>query len=198
MWERRKLNLLKPKENYDYFQYWTEEIYKTKWAYGRRKRKGVANLREYINLLNTHIRKKYTNVLEVGCGWGLWIKDYPFCGIDINLQRLNIAKKHKCTVIRGDLTQLPFKDKSFEASYSIQVLMHIPPTHIKKALRELIRVTQKKIFHIEVYSTKKRRLAKHCFNHNWKRLYRNLGINLIYFKRLTNYKNQVCVMFDLK
>jgi len=188
---------------YNYFQYWTKEIYKRKQRLQahsivrRSRRKGIG-IQEYVNLLNTHIREPYTDVLEAGCGWGRYIKNYPFCGVDINLNRLKIAKRHKSTVIRGDLTHLPFKDKSFEASYTIQVLMHIPNTHIKQALKEFIRVTRERILHIEVYSTKKRRLAGHCFNHNLKQLYHNLGINSIYYKRLASYKTQICVVLKVK
>ncbi len=181
---------------YNYFQYWTADIYKRTQRIKRRQ-KGIG-IQEYVNLLNIHIRELYTDVLEVGCGWGRYIRNYPFCGVDINFNRLKKAKKHKSTVIRGDLIYLPFKDKSFEASYTVQALMHIPPIYIKQALQELIRVTQEKILHIEVYSTKKRKMAKHCFNHNWKQLYQDLGVNLIYFKRLTDYKTQVCTIFEVK
>lgn len=189
-------------EGYDYFRYWT---------YQRSQRfKGVPYTRkkgrqEYMDLLDTYIRGKYNAVLDAGCGSGIYIRQFPsFCGVDINKNRLRHAKTG--TVLRGDLLELPFRDKIFQASYTVQVLMHIPkilPTGedgIEQVLRELIRVTRERLVHIELYrliDQQERKLAPHCFSHNLEELYDDLGVRLIHSQRLVSYNTQVCQIFEV-
>lgn len=180
---------------YNYFRYWTHERF-TKRVYASKRGRRI---QEYITILNTHLRGKYSPILDVGCGEGLYASLLSSsCGIDINRKRLKLAKKYGATVAQGDLLKLPFTDKTFEASYTMQVLMHIPDHLIIQALKELLRVTQKKILHIEAYKRRKRKLATHCFNHDLENLYLKLGAEMVYSKRLDSYKSQVCSIFTPK
>ena len=179
--------------SYDYFQYWTRDRF-TKRAHPCATRGG--GRREYITLLNTHIHEKYNPVLDVGCGNGQLTCHLTFpCGVDININRLKRAKERGAIATQGNLLKLPFVDKAFEATYTIQVLMHIPNHVIIRALEELLRVTKKRILHIESYREEERKLASHCFNHDLETLYRELGIEMVYSKRLDTYETQVCSIF---
>lgn len=178
---------------YDYFQYWTCERFKRgQWRSKRQKGRS-----EYVDILNRYIRGKYSSVLDVGCGSGRYIRSFPsFCGVDINRDRLEGAKRSM--VVRGDLLQLPFQPKMFQAAYTVQVLMHIPENLIRHSLRELVRVTRERILHIELFQEEQGRLASHCFNHNLKKLYKALSVEEIFSKRLDSYTSQVCSVFELK
>ncbi len=176
---------------YNYFRYWTYGRFVKSW----KTEKGLGT-QEYVTLLNTHLRGKYNPVLDVGCGGGQYVRLFTSsCGIDININRLKQAKKRGATVAQGDLLKLPFPDKIFEASYTMQLLMHIPDHLIVQALKELLRVTQKRILHIEVYKKEKRELASHCFNHDLESLYCELGTKMVCSKRLDSYETQVCSIF---
>ncbi len=177
---------------YDYFRYWTYERFVKPW---KPQSKGLG-VQEYLNLLNTHLRGKYNPILDVGCGGGQYVRLFASsCGIDININRLKQAKARGATVSQGNLLKLPFPDKIFEASYTMQILMHIPDHLIVQALKELLRVTQKRILHIESYREEERKMAPHCFNHDLESLYRELGIKMVYSKRLDTYETQVCSIF---
>jgi len=176
---------------YNYFRYWTYER-----MHNPRRPKKAGKTQEYIAILDTHLRGKYSPILDVGCGEGVYVRLLPSsCGVDINLNRLKRAKKHGATVAQGNLLKLPFTDKTFEASYTMQVLMHIPDHLIMQALKELLRVTQKRILHIETYKKRRRKMATHCFNHDLKSLYGKLGVEMVYSKRLKSYRTQVCSIF---
>ena len=175
---------------YNYFRYWTYERART-----RRPKKG-SEIQEYVTILKTHLYEKYSPILDVGCGEGWYVRLFSSsCGVDINLNRLKHAKNLGTIVAQGNLLELPFPDKIFEASYTMQVLMHIPNHLIMQALKELLRVTQKKILHIEAYRKKKRKMTAHCFNHDLESLYCKLGTEMVYSKRLKTYKTQVCSIF---
>jgi len=179
---------------YNYFRYWTYER-----LINPRRPKKAGRIQEYITILDNHLRGKYSPILDVGCGEGVYASLLPSsCGIDINTKRLKRAKKKGATVAQGDLLKLPFPDKTFEASYTMQLLMHIPDHLIMQALKELLRVTQKRILHIEAYRKRRGKIATHCFNHDLKSLYRKLGAEMVYSKRLDSYKSQVYSIFDLE
>lgn len=178
--------------SYDYFRYWTYERFIKPWI----STQIGFGTGEYIALLDTHLHGKYSPILDVGCGGGQYIRLFnASCGIDINLNRLKHAKNRGATVAQGDLLKLPFPDKTFEASYTMQLLMHIPDNLITQALKELLRVTQKRILHIEAYGEENRKRAEHCFNHNLESLYRKLGTEMVYSKRLETYETQFCSIF---
>ncbi len=178
--------------SYNYFRYWTYERFIKPWKFTK---KGLGT-GEYIALLDTHLQGKYNPILDVGCGGGQFVSLLASsCGIDININRLKNAKGRGATVVQGDLMKLPFPDKIFEASYTMQLLMHIPDHLITQALKELLRVTQKRILHIESYREEERKLADHCFNHDLESLYSELGVELVHSKRLDDYNTQVCSIF---
>jgi ubiquinone/menaquinone biosynthesis C-methylase UbiE len=82
-------------------------------------------------------------VLEVGCGTGLILKEIaPIArravGIDISPGMLEHARARGLEVVEGSATELPFDDESFDAVYSFKVLAHVEA--ISTAMNEVARV----------------------------------------------------------
>ncbi|HKZ42278.1 MAG TPA: class I SAM-dependent methyltransferase [Candidatus Hodarchaeales archaeon] len=113
-------------------------------------------------------------ILEVGCGFGRNIRfiaeNYPLNKDTGSDQRLEIVgadfsdsmltsagrflkgldqSRLKITTKKTDVTNLPFKESSFDTVLSHGVLMHIKPDDIKKAVAEMVRVARKYIILIE-------------------------------------------------
>ncbi|WP_456435435.1 class I SAM-dependent methyltransferase [Thermovibrio ammonificans] len=86
-------------------------------------------------------------LLEVGCGTGAWMEFLkgkgftPVVGVDISLPMVKVARSKGLEVVVGNATDLPFKNRSFKASYFVTSLEFIE--NPLKALSEAIRVTEK-------------------------------------------------------
>ncbi|MBN2719125.1 MAG: class I SAM-dependent methyltransferase [Deltaproteobacteria bacterium] len=83
------------------------------------------------------------DVLEVGCGTGLIMKEIQhqvksIKGIDISEQMLEKARERGLDVCQGMAENLPWPDNSFDVVYSFKVLAHV--AHIREALAEMNRV----------------------------------------------------------
>lgn len=84
-------------------------------------------------------------VLEAGCGTGLVLGRLARVareahGFDLSLGMVNKARERGLSVAMGSVTQVPFRDDSFDFVCSFKVLAHVPD--IKLALAELARVTR--------------------------------------------------------
>ncbi len=85
------------------------------------------------------------HVLEVGAGTGLIMgrladRAKRITGLDISRGMLAGAAKRGLEVVQGSATDLPFEDETFDLTYSLKVLAHVPD--IEKALSEMARVTR--------------------------------------------------------
>jgi ubiquinone/menaquinone biosynthesis C-methylase UbiE len=95
-------------------------------------------------------------VLDVGCGPSLQLKHLEYSpklartltAIDVSLPFVTAAKAENIgpqyTFAAGSITEIPFKDKSFDTSIVSFVIHHVPEEP-KKVFEELIRVTKKHI-----------------------------------------------------
>jgi len=160
---------------YNYFNYWSAS------ARSGNKSKVYDN---YSRLLRKYMGH-YGLVLDGGCGDGRYFKDLPYsCGVDVSILRLKHARLYPNPVCLGDLNFLPFKDSAFNASCTVQVLMHVPSYLILRVLKEFMRITTERLVHLEYYSKRQRCLSPHCFNHNLEKLYGSLGWRLKFCERL--------------
>lgn len=88
---------------------------------------------------------KGRDVLEVGCGTGLLLREIAkFAksakGVDLSPGMLEKARARGLDVVLGSATELPFPDASFDVACSFKVLAHVP--EIEKALAEMARVVR--------------------------------------------------------
>lgn len=98
-------------------------------------------------------RGQNAKVLDVGCGRHSFISEviksqkFDAVGLDIFEPNVKEAKSNKVyrDVIVGDARQLPFKDKEFDLSVSIEVLEHLDKEDGEKALAELERVSRETV-----------------------------------------------------
>lgn len=102
---------------------------------------------EYWPIFEKYITKS-KRILEAGCGLGKWMnyfhtRGYNITGIDYSDFAVNELKKYnsKFKVFLGDVTNIPFKDCSFDVYLSFGVLEHLEnDTILQKAVSEIYRV----------------------------------------------------------
>lgn len=100
--------------------------------------------------------------LEIGCYYGYrlnkfssQVPDGTFYGMDIGIDNLILGAKEvvfseNAAMVNGNACDLPFKDKSVNAVYTVVCLTHINHSMINKAINELIRVCAKDLLLVEV------------------------------------------------
>ncbi|OGH14330.1 MAG: hypothetical protein A2687_01740 [Candidatus Levybacteria bacterium RIFCSPHIGHO2_01_FULL_38_26] len=101
-----------------------------------------------MRAINESLLKKYLpenkplKILDAGCGPGAALvylsKFGDVVGVDISDDALKFAKK-RGKVVKGDVSDLPFKDETFDVVVCLDVLYH-KWVDLKKALSELKRV----------------------------------------------------------
>ncbi len=89
--------------------------------------------------------------LEIGCGVGatmdcLMDVGIESVGLDITLKGI-IHRRHNLPVFEAPVWDMPFEDKSFDFTFSTDVLEHIPPELVDRSIEEIIRVTKIKTIH---------------------------------------------------
>jgi len=101
-----------------------------------------------LNFLKENIKNKKKKILDAGCGEGRFSKyfienGYNITSMDFSEEYLKVAKKNigKGKFILGSVTNLPFKDNSFNYIFSVDVFQHVPD--LEKAIKECHRVLKK-------------------------------------------------------
>ena len=120
------------------------------------------------------------NILEIGCGEAK-LRSLPnYKGLDFSEE---IMRRNKLkTFIIADITKkIPLKDKSYDASFIIDVLLHIPTDRIEQAVKEICRVTKKCIIITEVPITQQSS-QPHCFEHNLPKLFKDFNGEMIFLE----------------
>ncbi len=86
-------------------------------------------------------------VLDAGCGYGKELKlfvdaGYNVTGIDLSAGMLEQSKKNVpgAKLAQMDVRKLNFPKDAFDAVWCHTVLLHLPPTEAKKAIKEFYRV----------------------------------------------------------
>ena len=87
-------------------------------------------------------RMEESSVLELGCGPGIFLSLFPD-GIGVDFSRTMIFEAKKVLLnplVVADINHLPFRDNSFDASYSVNVLYHSEDP--RKVVGEALRVAR--------------------------------------------------------
>lgn len=92
--------------------------------------------------------RKIGRALEAGCGTGYLSyllqneRHWPIVPMDISWDGLRYARELGIEEpVQGDITGLPFREKSFDLVISMDVVVHLPRGEEHRAARELSRVT---------------------------------------------------------
>jgi len=88
---------------------------------------------EIVRLSKKYIGKR---VLDVGAGSGALINLIP------NAIGLDLVPKHP-KIIKGDISNIPFNNKSFDTIFATEILEHLDDEILDKGLNEIYRVLQK-------------------------------------------------------
>jgi len=105
----------------------------------------ATNLLEKWVLRNGNVR----SVIDIGCGWGemvSWLIDVK--GIDAHgIDIVNLPERSPANAFHvGDARNLPFSDGQFDVATSFDVMEHLTPRDVHKALAEAGRVANKVLF----------------------------------------------------
>ena len=118
--------------------------------------------RSKLNKMFIGKMNRSTRILEIGANIGnqlLSLQKMGFTdlyGIEPQEYAVECAKKRTTSVnlIKGDASNLPFKDSFFDIVFTSGVLIHINPNYIDKVLNEIYRCSSKYIWGFEYYADK--------------------------------------------
>lgn len=142
--------------------------------------------------------KQLDKILEVGCNVGAQLallqkqgyKD--LYGIEINPQVVKQARRAlpKTNILVGSAFELPFRDNYFDMVFTSGVLIHISPRDLKRAMKEIYRVSKKYIWGFEYFSLKPQTILyrghkDRLWKKNFAQIYLDLfpGLTLVKEKR---------------
>lgn len=139
------------KEYYENKAFWTEEAF-------TENKEEVIRLKTITELLPDDVK----NLLDVGCGNGIFLKYLEKKSLEMNmtgLERSKVAIENKvCTseILEGSADEINFKDQSFDIITSLEVIEHLPFSVYEKTLQEFERVSSKYIVISVPYNEKNR------------------------------------------
>lgn len=92
----------------------------------------------------------YDTILDVGCGRGnglAYLKSIgkTVAGVEISPIAVEVAKSKGLDVQQGSITDIPHEDGKFDLVVSTDVLEHLDPSDVRKAVAELARVSSRYI-----------------------------------------------------
>ena len=145
-----------------------------------------------FKLMNDFLTKySPSTVLDIGTGWGRFFKLYAihqdkcFIAADVAEYALFLAAKFKPNNVvlwQADVTKrLPWNDNIYDTTIAVEVLQHIPTTNIKWSIKEMCRVSEKRVMVLDFYAPPEEQhiLAKHCFQHDLLTLFKNEDMKLV-------------------
>lgn len=101
----------------------------------------------YQTILNELVKSNAKKICDVGCGKGRYIKkltkdikNIDIYAVDLSekvMSKIDAAKDKK----QGSLTCIPYKDETFDVTYSVEALEHSIAT--ENAVKEMLRVTKR-------------------------------------------------------
>ena len=147
----------------------------------------VENLKKLMALSDSR-NITINTALEVGSGYGRIFKELIIAGIFqpqhygmcdfVESMRYNCLRNTGKLPIYWDGKTLPYDDDQFDLVISFSVFLHVPPDMIEPVFAEHIRVC-KKYFFIATYNGGLDRLAPHCFEHDYRKLFEKHDLKII-------------------
>lgn len=125
-------------------------------------RKNYGITRTELNNLFVEKLNRNIKILEVGSNIGnqlLLLQKLGFknlYGIEINSYAVEFSKSRtrNINIIQGTVFDIPFKDRYFDLVFTSGLLIHISPSDITMAMKEICRCTKKYIWGFEYYADK--------------------------------------------
>ena len=109
---------------------WNKEEVKKFWEENEAEFAGDVSSPEIVRLSKKYIGKR---VLDIGAGSGALISQIP------NAIGLDLVSKHP-RMIKGDISNMPFRYESFDTIFAIEILEHLNDETLNKSLNEIYRV----------------------------------------------------------
>ncbi len=80
-------------------------------------------------------------VVDLGCGAGRYLGELgvPVVGLDASAAMLDLARRSGMPLVRADLTNLPFGDRSLAGAFARHSYLHLPKPQLAHALGDLCR-----------------------------------------------------------
>jgi SAM-dependent methyltransferase len=135
---------------------------------------------------------KDSNILDLGCGSGrnMEYKDYNFIGVDNCINFINIAKSKNLNVILSDITNLPFKNNTFDGIIAIASFHHLYTINRRiqciKELKRILKIDGKILLSVWSYNQSHNKKLNNKFTYGdnivpWKDNKGNIKGNRYYY-----------------
>ncbi|RXJ93841.1 methyltransferase type 11 [Malaciobacter molluscorum] len=153
----------------------------------------IPTFKEFYNL------NENSKILDIGCAKGFMLYDFKRLipgikvkGLDISQYAIENAKEEvKNNLQVGNAIELPFEDNSFDLVISITTLHNLNKEDMKKALKEIMRVTKKDAFiTLDAYKDDDEKRKMEAWNltaltmmhvQEWKKFFEEAGYNGDYY-----------------
>lgn len=152
------------------------------------------------------------SILEAGCNIGNKLAILNSLGYrnltGVEPQQYAINRGEKLypfiTYKQGTIFELPFPDSQFDLVFTSDVLIHISPKYLTKALKEIVRVSRRFVLGFEFYSDKPQEVDYRSFRDlMWRRNYKQdylkifPDLSIVYEKKI-DHQERVVKARDLK
>ncbi len=122
----------------------------------------------FYGVIRTELNQRFlggidrsARILEVGSNIGnqlLCLQKMGFCnlyGIELQSYAVELSKSRTCNIniIEGSAFDIPYKDGYFDLVFTSGVLIHVQPSDIDEAMREIHRCSREYIWGLEYYAT---------------------------------------------
>lgn len=106
-----------------------------KWRYYPVYVEKMKFIKRYLDKIPKNIK-----IIDLGCGEGVLVEEYKNEGWDIVGLDYNYSSKF---VIKGDITDLKFKDQTFDLVLALDIIEHLSFDEQEKALSEISRILKR-------------------------------------------------------
>jgi ubiquinone/menaquinone biosynthesis C-methylase UbiE len=136
------------------FKLWQKEMWVIHRLFGE-----VRALKRSVLTDIAQMQKKNLSVLELAAGSGRLLRfvkenarssELSCVGLELSHESARSIEENDLTAVRGNATELPFADNSFDLVFCTLFLHHLDETDAAKMLSEMRRVASRKIYVIDL------------------------------------------------